>query len=338
MFEIIRYTAAHETEWNAFVGRSKNGTFLIDRRYMDYHADRFTDHSLLFYRDDGLYALLPADISSDGTLHSHRGLTYGGLMMTTETTADDIVTLFKELNVWLYQHGIVRVVYKSIPWIYHAYPAEEDAYALFCICQARLTGRDIASVIPLDRPLKWARDRRYGANKATKNGITIACDSVLSADELPPADRLSPDDVRLYKSFWNVLEGNLGSKYGARPVHTVDEMLLLKSRFPGNIRLYVAVKDGEVVAGTVLYITRETAHAQYISASPDGKRLRAIDAIYDAILNGSLSGVRFFDFGKSTEEHGLVLNAPLIYQKEGFGGRGVCYDTYEWDVTMEQLF
>ena len=38
MFEIRRYSADKADEWNAFVATSKNGTFLFDRRYMDYHS------------------------------------------------------------------------------------------------------------------------------------------------------------------------------------------------------------------------------------------------------------------------------------------------------------
>ena len=44
MFDIIRYTADRELEWNDFVGQSKNATFLFYRGYMDYHADRFADY------------------------------------------------------------------------------------------------------------------------------------------------------------------------------------------------------------------------------------------------------------------------------------------------------
>ena len=43
----------------------------------------------------------------------------------------------------------------------------------------------------------------------------------------------------------------------------------------------------------------------------------------------------YFDFGISTEDGGRVLNEGLIYQKEGFGGRAVCYDTYEWDIKQQ---
>ena len=41
IIEVTRYTARQSAEWNEFVERSKNGTFLFHRSYMDYHADRF---------------------------------------------------------------------------------------------------------------------------------------------------------------------------------------------------------------------------------------------------------------------------------------------------------
>ena len=81
MFDIRRYSADRADEWNAFVAVSKNATFLFDRRYMDYHSDRFQDCSLMVYYKSSLYALLPANLKGD-TLYSHQGLTYGGLLMT----------------------------------------------------------------------------------------------------------------------------------------------------------------------------------------------------------------------------------------------------------------
>lgn len=86
MFEIKRYTPDLADEWNAFVAQSKNGTFLFDRGYMDYHADRFHDHSLIIYRRGKCYALLPGCVDGD-TFYSHKGLTYGGLVMSDKTTA-----------------------------------------------------------------------------------------------------------------------------------------------------------------------------------------------------------------------------------------------------------
>ena len=310
---IRQYNSQYADEWNRFVAQSKNGTFLFDRCYMDYHADRFEDCSLMFYDDkECLCALLPAN-KKGKTFHSHQGLTYGGVITNERMTAAEMCQLFKDLNTWLASQGITHVVYKPIPAIYHTLPAEEDLYALFLVCHAQLTGRDIASTIQTEHPVKWRRDRRYGANKAKTNGITVEA---------------SND----YAAFWQVLNENLRLKYGVRPVHSLEEIELLHSRFPKNIRLYVAKLNGKTIGGTVLYINRQTVHAQYISASPEGKHLHAIDAIYEQILLHDFNKYKFIDFGKSTEEHGYNLNETLIYQKGGFGGRGICYDTYEWDI------
>lgn len=313
MIDIRRYSEADKSAWNAFVAISKQGTFLLNRDYMDYHADRFADHSLMLYGKDGrLCALLPANLSGD-TLYSHQGLTYGGLLTDKDTKAENVLEMFESINQYLRSNGIRKVVYKAIPWIYHRLPAEEDLYAIFRVCNAHLVARDISSTIVGGKHLKWHRDRRYGINRCRNNGIVVE----------------QSDD---YAAFWPVLDGNLMANYGVHPVHTLDEMLLLKSRFPRNIQLYVARKDGETLGGTVLYLTPQVVHAQYISATTEGKHLRVIDAIYDRILNCDYADSPYFDFGKSTEDHGHILNSSLIYQKEGFGGRGVCYDWYEWTV------
>lgn len=86
MFEIIRYSSDRKAEWDDFINRSKNGTFLFRRDYMDYHSDRFSDHSLMFYFKGRLYAVLPATVVG-GTLYSHQGLTYGGLVMGRDAKA-----------------------------------------------------------------------------------------------------------------------------------------------------------------------------------------------------------------------------------------------------------
>ena len=313
MFEIRQYSQEAAKEWNAFVVQSKNGTFLFDRNYMDYHGKRFADFSLMFYQDGTLLAVLPANRDGE-SLISHGGLTYGGLVMCDKLTAFETLVLFAELNDWLRCKGVKHVVYKPVPHIYHTIPSEEDLYALTRECGAQLTTREISSTIAMSSRLKWCRDRRYGINKARNNNVEVVADS---------------DD---WENFWQVLDENLMHNHGVRPIHSLDEIKLLKSRFPHNIVLYVAQKDGKTIGGTVLYVTRQVVHAQYISANKTGKHLRVIDAIYDQVLNEDFTDFKYFDFGKSTENHGHMLNESLIYQKEGFGGRAICYDTYEWNV------
>ena len=73
---IVRYTAEQKTVWDSFVATSKNGTFLFMRDYMDYHADRFADHSLMFYKGGRLIALLPGNESDDCLLYTSQSPRY----------------------------------------------------------------------------------------------------------------------------------------------------------------------------------------------------------------------------------------------------------------------
>ena len=312
MFEVRRYTPDRADEWNHFVAQSKNGTFLFDRRFMDYHADRFRDHSLMIYRDRRLYALLPAN-EKDNVLVTHGGLTYGGLVMSRQCSAKGVLDAFTAMNDNLCQQGFHHVIYKAIPWIYHQLPAEEDLYALTSVCNARLTIRDISSAVVASHRMKFAESRRSGLRKAQHAGLTVT----------------ESDDV---EAFWHILNDNLTAKYAVHPVHTADELRLLRSRFPDRIRLWLVYRGQTPVGGTLLFLTPQVLHTQYISATPEGKAIGAIDLLFDHLINKVYADCPYIDFGKSTVSDSADLNEQLIFQKEGFGARAVCYDTYEWEL------
>ena len=302
-----------KAQWDDFVGRSKQGTFLFCRDFMDYHRDRFADHSLMLSRDGKLCAMLPAN-ERDGVLWSHGGLTYGGLLTTTDTRAVEVCEMFADVNAYLQQRDFHKVVYKPVPWIYHLAPAEEDRYAIANVCHARLVERNLASVIRQDDPVRWSYNKRYGANKAKKDGVVV-----------------EQDNTRL-PDFWQILTDNLQTNHNATPVHSLEEIVRLQAAFPDNIRLYVAHKGHELLGGSLLFVCGQTVHSQYISASPLGKELHAVDAIFKKVITEDYASARYFDFGTSNEDHGRVLNHGLVAQKEHFGARGVCYDWYEWEV------
>ena len=310
--EARRYTSNDATLWNNIVSVSRNGTFLFDRHYMDYHSDRFTDHSLIFSEHGRPIALLPANIEGN-TLYSHQGLTYGGLITSSEATTEKICAAMRVMNEMLRKEGIEKVVYKAIPHIYHRYPSEEDLYALVNLCGAKIIARHMSSTIILKERPKFTESRLSGLRKAKKEGMTVR----------------ESDDVKV---FWDILNTNLYNKYQASPVHTAEELELLKDRFPDKIKLWMVYDDETPLGGTLLYLTPMVAHTQYISALPEGKRLGALDLLFDYLLDYYEDKVKYFDFGKSSDGDGHDLNDALIFQKEGFGGRGICYDWWEWRV------
>lgn len=311
MFEIVRYTPDRQAEWDAFVRSSRNGTFLIERGYMDYHAHRFTDCSLMFYRDGKLVALLPANwVEDERTVYSHQGLTYGGLVVGDELTSIRVLDIFDAMKEWMHTAlGAGQLVYKPIPYIYSACPSEEDLYALFRH-DAVLQSRGISSVVDMGHRIAMRKGRKSTVKQALVQGITIR-----ESTDLP--------------TFWQILTEVLHDRHHVAPVHTVEEMQLLQSRFPEQIRLYAAYSpDGHMVAGTLIYEMPHLVHAQYIASSPEGKECGAVDALYAWLIDERYAHKRYLDFGVSTVQGGRVLNEGLIRQKESFGARAVVYDCY----------
>ena len=311
MITIKRYTAEDAATWDAFVDASKNGTFMLKRGYMDYHADRFTDHSLLFYRDEELVALLPASQHGD-ELRSHGGLTYGGMITNRKMTVQLMLSLFDSLREYMQENTIARVVYKRVPSIYYTYPSDEDLYALFRN-NAILTRRDISATIFMPERIRFSERRRRGVKNAIKTGIEIkeSCD---------------------YEQYVEMLSDILAKYHNAKPVHTAAELKLLADRFPDNIKMYASFQDDRMIAGVVMYLTPRVAQTQYIANSDDGRQCGALDAVMNYLINECYSDKEYFDFGISNENEGRFLNEGLISQKQEFGGRAIAYDFYELKV------
>ncbi len=315
---IKRYTPNDAPLWDAFVRGSRNGTFLFERAYMDYHQDRFQDHSLIFTDDkERIVALLPAN-ERGTSFYSHQGLTYGGFILSAKTTSSDVFALFDTLIAYLCERGFEQLYYKAMPTIYHQAPAQEEEYVLWRL-GATLDVCNLSCTIDLqDQALVLSPEtsRRYRYNKLGREGYIV--DWMASLEE-----------------FWPILTNNLQLKYEATPVHSLDEIVRLQQAFPDEI-LCCVVRDAEGVAqgGVVLFVSEQVAHAQYCSASPSGKKNGVLDYLYMSVLENYRlqQEIRYFDFGTSNEAGGRVLNDSLIAFKESFGGRGVTYKTWRLSI------
>lgn len=306
---VERYTSGQSAEWNEFVKNSKNGTFLFDRNYMDYHADRFTDCSLMFRNADGkLIAVMPVNLKDDALI-SHGGLSFGGVVSNQRMKTPAMLDIFECLIEFAKNAGASRLVYKAVPHIYHVQPAEEDLYALFRH-NAQIVKREVSTTINLKERLPVSKGRKWTINQSRKNRIEV---------------RESDD----FETFMRLEAELLAAKYNVVPVHTRAEMQLLANRFPQNIKLFGAFLNDEMLAGTIVYASQTVAHAQYMAASAEGKQLCALDAIVQELLTAHYAEKRYFDFGISTEKQGRYLNLGLVEYKESWGGRATVYDTYE---------
>lgn len=311
-FTVKKYTPEHKSEWDTFVATAKNATFLFNRDFMDYHSDRFEDFSLLVFKKDTLFALLPANRNED-TVYSHQGLTYGGLVLQKNAKLLDTFDAFKALLAYLNRENLKALEVKILPSFYTSLPSDELSYFMFR-AGAVLQKRDVVMLIPYANALGFQKNRREGINKAKRNKLEIRVDDN-------------------YKIFWEeILIPNLKRRHDAAPVHNLKEIERLASRFPENIRQVNVYKNNKIVAGTTVFLTKTTVHPQYVSANTSKNSYGSLDLLYDFVMRHFQDNRSYFDFNTSSESDGKVLNKGLLFWKESCGARTFSIDTYVVDT------
>lgn len=309
---VRKFTPADAAAWNDFVRSATNATFLHDRSFMEYHADRFEDHSLIMEDAGKILALLPANRAGD-VLHSHGGLTYGGILVPPKLAAATMVEIVDSLRNYLTDQGLRRLVYKPSPHIFHTQPSEADLYALLN-AGARQTRADLGTAIPIQKRLPFSGGRKDGIRKARKADLEVR-------------------ESQNWEAFWPILSTVLGARHDARPTHNLDEITLLNHLFPDRIRLFGTFDGDTMLAGMTLFDCGCTVHAQYIAAAPEGRNSGALDLLVHHLLEKVFADRTWFSFGISTTDAGRELNVGLSRQKEMFGGHSVMFSQYQWDIS-----
>ncbi len=309
-WSVRRYTPADLKLWEEVVANSRNATFLFSRRFMEYHADRFEDFSLIAEHPRRRPVLLPANITSDAILHSHQGLSYGGwILPASGVDSVDNSELWKVFISWCKDNGIRGIDYKPLPIIYHTIPSQDDLYEIFRY-GGHLEERSLSSVIRLaSNPGLSKTMRRQMRRAAEESGVEIG----YTANVAP---------------FIEMLTECLRERHAASPVHTADELQLLRDRFPENIKVAVVNDNMGLQAGVCLFESAQVSHAQYIASTPRGREKHYLPLLFSTLISDASRRFLYFDFGISTEDRGYFLNEGLARQKSALGGSGVTFDRY----------
>ena len=313
MFSIKTYNDSYKVDWNNFVDISKNSTFLFKREFMDYHAEKFEDFSLLIFYNSDLIALFPCNIR-DGEVYSHEGLSYGGVIVKTDLKFLKYIELFTHLLKYFDEKSIKKLYIKQIPSIYNSNFNGELDYLSF-VTGAKIYRRDIISVIDMQNENKISKDRIQGYKRGVKNKLEIK-----ETDDL--------DD------FWNsILIPTLMNRHYVNPVHSLHDIKKLKRVFNNNIKQFNVFHEDQLVAGTTLFLTKNVAHVQYIGSNPEKNSLGSLDFLFYNLITKYLSDYKYFDFGNSHEQQGMKINKGLNYWKEGYGARSLTHDFYEINIS-----
>jgi hypothetical protein len=277
---------------------------------MEYHADRFYDHSLIIWKKNKLAAVFPAN-ECNGILHSHQGLTFGGLVHGEQFYVTDVLEFYLQLKEYLHVRKLRRLICKPVPFPYTRGACQAQEYAL-THNGGRLVERHLSSGIDLHDPLPMSELRNRGVKKALKAGLRV-------------------EEGQDFQMFLDML-GAVLLRHNVTPKHSVGELALLQSRFPHDIKLVHVSDDRTMLAGVLMFLTKTAAHMQYICASPDGRKCGALDLLIHTLIERQRTKCRWFCFGISTENFGEILNAGLMHQKEGFGARAFVHDIYALDA------
>ncbi|WP_179005511.1 GNAT family N-acetyltransferase [Winogradskyella forsetii] len=311
-YKVTLYKSSEKETWNSFALKSNQDTFLFQRDFMDYHSHTFRDFSLMVYKKDKLMAMLPANLVEDA-VYSHQGLTYGSLIYSKELKTTDFIRVFRAVLEFLNSSEINSLTLKELPTIYlHNQSNNPLAYVLFKT-KAELLRTDLHSVVNT-KFKSYSNSRKEGVKRANKSDLKV-------------------EESNVFESFWNqILIPNLETKHNVKPVHSLEEMTLLKSRFPNNIKQFNVLHKEKLVAGVTIFETENVAHCQYISGNEDNNELGSLDFLHHHLIENVYKDKPYFDFGTSNINSGEQINKGLLFWKEGFGARSIPQGFYKMET------
>ncbi|WP_294956929.1 FemAB family protein [uncultured Flavobacterium sp.] len=312
-YTIRKYSQDDYSMWNDFVDQSKNATFLFHRDFMEYHKDRFEDFSLLVFEDKKLRAILPAN-KKGNAVYSHQGLTYGGLVFLPKLKTEKVESILDEILLFLKENKFETFYYRPIPEFYFS---EGNAAMDFFLMKrgAVLERKEMNLALNLTAPLKISKSKMKHFRRIENLDLDI-----LEEENFDP--------------FWKkILEPRLAEKFDVKPVHSKEEIALLKSKFPKNIRQYSAYRNDEIIAGITIFETKNVIKSQYGATSKLGEEFRALDFLFINLIHKyKRKGKHFFDMGIVGEENELGYNQGLLSQKEELGCTVYNQDFYKIEI------
>lgn len=307
--QIIPYNPTYKNQWNEFVKKSANGCFLHDRNFMDYHADRFEDHSLMFFDKEELAACFPAH-QSGSTLHSHLGLSYGALLtLKQQVEASSETRQIQSVNANIYPGLLQNLVNYSKDKNFEKLelklpPPFFDPY--FEKHYKNLFEWDFQTIEESLDLVVYLKEDWLPSPKKTigyRNGKFDSLQIVVSED---------------LKEFWNeLLIPQLQKRHDAKPTHTLEEIELLQSRFPSQILQYYVEHEGHKIAGITLFDYGNILKVQYAAANPTGFERNAMDFLYlEIIQEAKDQGREFVDLGTVNNRDGSINEGLLRFKKQ----------------------
>jgi hypothetical protein len=315
---IVPFDPTYTKTWDDFVWQSNNGTLFHTRAFLAYHPpQRFHDESLLFFKAGKLLAVFPAATRPDENervLRSHPGASFGGFVTGSHLAFHDAGRIITHFLAHCRERGYDGVDLTVPPQIYLDQPGNHLEFWLFQN-GFRYRKREMTNFVPLNLPAGrvlelFSPEARRKVQRAQKLGVQVR-----DSDDMP--------------AFYEILLENRKLRHNVQPVHSLEELITLRSMFPERIRLLTAHVENEMIAGIVLFVCNSRAALSfYVGHREAFQQYRSVNLLFYEVMRWCTEqGLRFFDFGTFTIN--MQPNQGLARFEEGLGAHAIFRDTME---------
>jgi hypothetical protein len=318
MFSVLPYDSHLEARWDRFVmSESVNGTFLQTRRFLNYHPQgRFKDASFMLESSGTIVAAFPGILTDAGQWISHQGSTFGGPVISRNFyTAERVMHIMECAENYL--KGFCRSVkMRPTSSLFSQEPTDLLEYVLEHRGYTR--NSELSAVCTLE------------AGKDPLENCEKTCRSVFRKSQNFNLEYREMTDAEMPEFYRHL--NNLESKFGTKPVHTLEELLDLRhNRIADEVKfraLWMRDKGHanreKFVAGMMLFDFKQTnvRHAQYIAPNEEIREFQPTTAMYINVMReAAQDGISKFSWGTSNGMAGGALNLPLFKFKESLGAK-----------------
>ena len=260
--------------------------------------------------------MLPANIR-DNIVHSHEGLTYGGVIFEENSKAIECKYILDAIVLYLEQSNLKEIRFKLIPTLYNDLMTNDLDYFIFKN-NGILYKKNMNLAIDLRSDFKITKSKLKLFKRKQKSNIIIKKDE-------------------FFDDFWNlVLVPRLMEKHKVKPIHSLDEIKKLAMKFPDNIHQYSIYEDNNIVAGITIFESNNCVKSQYGAITLKGQTIRALDLLFIYLIKKyKKEGKKYFDMG--IVNIGDSFNLGLLNQKQELGCSVYNQDFYKLKLTNIQL-
>lgn len=319
---IEKFSNVNDEKWDNFIVKdSINGTFLHSRNFLNYHRNKFKDHSLIIKKNTSIVAVIPGcEVVKEGKriFYSHQGSTFGGLVINSAyNNISHVDSAVNILEQYLNEQGFDKAVLKNTSEIFCSdntnlleYFYFKYGYKSYHELSLYIDFNKYDSIIENNFSASKRRDFKYSL-KHNMQFKTLKTDNEIN-------------------DFYKLLVLSL-INHNSKPVHSLEELLDFKNTSLSDIvKFYGVYYNDNLIAGSMVFnFNNDVFHTQYLASNSVYSNYYPMNFLnYNLIKEAYLNNFRFFSFGINTENQGNVLNTSLAQFKEGFGTIGSINRTY----------